>query len=422
MVLRLLLIIVLYLASGGCGVGEPVADRFALQHSYSVDDPQFGRVMDQFGGRPSVEGNAVATFEDAKEIFPAMLQVIASATRSITFETFIFQSDDVGRPFIEALIERSRAGVKVHLLVDDLGSSKFSADDEKAMKEAGIAVVRYNPMSKVLLIFPAAEANHRTHRKLLVIDGRIGFTGGIGVGDLWQGEKQGGLPWRDTFYRVEGPVVAQMQSAFMDNWLETVGQALDGEAYFPELAHAGDARCQIATCSPQQGASSMELMYLLAINAAERTIDIATPYFIPGDMLSKALIDAVARGVRVRLVLPGSYTDSEIARQASKTKWDGMLEAGVEIHEYQPGMIHTKLLIVDGRWTSVGSTNLDPRSLRINDEANLNVTSEAFATEQTAILERDIAQSKQITEWSHDRRSLWSRTKQFFASLMAPQL
>jgi cardiolipin synthase len=353
---------------------------------------------------------------------PAILEAIRSAKRSIVLETFILWSDQTGRSVMDALIEQALAGVTVHLIADDAGSQDLRAADISRMRDAGIHVDLFNPLEKILLVFPAAGVNHRTHRKLLIVDGRVGFIGGLGFSDLWLGHDQGGVPWRENVYRVEGPVVAQMQAAFMENWIESVGELLDGDAYFPELFPSGDTPGQIVLSSPRDGDANIELMFLLAINAAEQSIDIGTAYFVPDQPLADALIKADERGVRVRVLVPGSHTDSKLAREASTARWDQLFEAGIEIFEYQPAMYHCKIMIVDGLWTSVGSANLDPRSLRLSDECNLNVFDERFAARQTEMYERDLLQARKITELEHKKRSLGDRIGEFFASLFSPQL
>jgi cardiolipin synthase len=406
----------------GCGPRDPIQPQFALQHTYSAHDPEFRRVMDRICGPPAIPGNSVKTILDQDEIMPAMIEAIKSAQKTITCETFILWSDSVGRQMIEAFSERARAGVQVHLIVDDVGSTMLSGADVKSMEEAGVHVVRFNPMHKVLLFFTAGDVNHRTHRKILVIDGRVAFTGGLGYSDLWLGDDQGGGPWRDNEYRIEGPVVGQIQAAFLTNWMKSVGQMLDGDGYFPPLPVQGDLACQFVMCSPHHELASIELMYLLAINAAEQTVDIATAYFVPDDLMVNALTSASKRGVKVRILMPGAHTDSTLARDASKASWARLLEAGIQLFEYQPAMTHSKVMVVDHCWTAVGSANLDPRSLRLSEEANLYVFDESFALEQTGILEKDLQQSQQITEWEHEKRSIFDHISQFFASIFSPQL
>jgi cardiolipin synthase len=239
--------------------------------------------------------------------------------------------------------------------------------------------------------------NNRTHRKLLVVDGRVGFTGGVGIADEWAGDARDKSEWRDTHFRVEGPAVAQLQAAFMENWIEITGRVLHGEAYFPPLGPAGPHVAQFFVSSPGGGGESMQLMYLLSIAAASERLLISASYFVPDEVEVRALADAARRGVRVQIIVPGPDIDSEIVRRASRSTWGELLRAGVEIHEYQPTMYHCKVMIVDGLWVSVGSTNFDARSFAVNDEANLNVLDAGFAREQERIFAADLERSRRIT-------------------------
>jgi cardiolipin synthase len=239
--------------------------------------------------------------------------------------------------------------------------------------------------------------NNRTHRKLLVVDGRIGFTGGVGIADQWQGRARSPEEWRESHFRIEGPAVAQFQAAFNDNWIKVTGEVLNGAAYFPPLEAAGAMDAHLFIASPAGGSESMHLMYLMAIAAADSAIDLAASYFVPDGLLLKALVAARERGVRVRILLPGPHTDSEVVRISSKGAWGELLQAGVEIFVYQPTMLHTKMLIVDRELVSVGSTNLDIRSLRLNDEANLNVYDRDFARAMTEVFEADLGPTVRYT-------------------------
>jgi cardiolipin synthase len=254
------------------------------------------------------------------------------------------------------------------------------------MQDAGVEIHKYRPLKWYNL----GRLNNRTHRKLLVIDGRIGFTGGVGIADQWEGHAQDTDHWRDLHFRIEGPVVAQVQSAFNDNWIKTTGVVLNGADYFPPLATVGEMDAHMFVASPAGGSESMHLMYLMAIAAAERSIDLEAAYFVPDPLMIQALQAARHRGVRVRVIVPGKHIDSDTVRLASKAHWGELLLAGVEIHEYQPTMMHNKLLIVDGMMTSVGSTNFDIRSFRLNDEASLNVYDAAFAQRMTEVFEGDL--------------------------------
>jgi cardiolipin synthase len=336
---------------------------------------------------PSIlPGNRVEALQNGAEIFPAMLQAISAAKRTITFETYIYWSGEIGQKFADALSERARAGVKVHVTIDWAGSIKMDAALMEQMEEAGVEVQRYRPLHW----YSITRLNNRTHRKLLVVDGRIGFTGGVGIADEWQGDAGDPDHWRDVHFRIEGPVVAQVQAAFNDNWVKTTGELLNGEEYFPPLQPAGDMPAHLFLASPAGGAESMHLMYLMAIAAAEETIDITAAYFVPDELLVEALLAARHRGVRVRVLLPGEHIDSETVKLASKGSWGELLLGGVEVYEYQPTMLHSKVLIIDRELVSVGSTNMDPRSFRLNDEASLNIYDAGFAAEMTAVFERDL--------------------------------
>jgi len=400
----------------GCGAPPPL--REPLIHSYGVKDPQFVRTMNRLLGPPMIQGNRVDTLVNGKEIFPAMLSAIRSASKTITLETFIYWSGDIGGQFTEALSERARAGVKVHVIIDGIGASEIDQAYIAQMRESGAEVLIYRPID----FFTLDKVNYRTHRKILVVDGRIGFTGGVGIADEWLGDADTRSRWRDNHYRVEGPVVASLQAAFIDNWIEARGQVLDGPDYFPQLEDVGPLYGQVFISSPESGSASMQLMYLLSINAAEHSVYLATPYFVPDDLTLATLVAARQRGVAVRIIVPGELTDSDIARGASRDVWGKLLEAGVEIYEYQPSLYHTKLMVVDGLWTSVGSTNVSNRSFRLNDEANLNLYDAEFAIAQEALLKKDIGDSKRVTLEEWNSRPFIDRVTDFFGALFSPQL
>ncbi|MFO7551039.1 MAG: phospholipase D-like domain-containing protein [Haliea sp.] len=378
---------------------EKVVER-KVEHRHSVTDPQFRREMSVLLGPAIVGGNHVTALQNGNAIFPAMLQAIRSAKTSITFETFIYWSGQTGEEFSQALSERALAGVPVSVIIDWVGSTRMEQALLDSMDKAGVQLHRYRP----LYWYNFHRMNNRTHRKLLVVDGRIGFTGGVGIADQWMGD--GGDPdhWRDSHFRVEGPAVAQLQAAFNDNWVKSTGQVLNGPRYFPALQGQGEMDAHVFIASPSGGSESMHLMYLLAIAAAVETIDLAAAYFVPDTLLLEALLSARSRDVRVRILLPGPHMDSLTVKIASKSDWGRLLQAGAEIHVYQPTMLHTKLLIIDNEFVSVGSTNFDIRSMRLNDEASLNVYSKDFATQMTAVFENDLlaAQPYTLARW-HSR-------------------
>jgi cardiolipin synthase len=389
-----------------------------LQHSYNTEDPQFLRSMGVLLGPPILEGNTVDVLLNGDEIFPAMLQAIHGARRSIDFETYIYWSESIGREFSAALIERARAGVKVNLMLDFIGSIKMEQKYLDEMRSAGVEVQRYHKP----VWWKLARLNNRTHRKLLIVDGQLGFTGGVGIADQWRGNAQDKEHWRDTHFRVRGPVVGQMQAVFVDNWTKATGKVLDGADYFPALEKADGHKAQMFSSSPTGGSESMHLMYLIAITAAKTSIDLSSSYFVPDDLTVRALTDATRRGVKIRIITPGTDIDSETVRSASHSRWGDLLKAGITIAEYQPTMYHVKALIVDSLLVSVGSTNFDNRSFSINDEANLNVIDRGFAERQTDIFNDDMKRAKVITLQDWENRPLLKKAADQLASLIGSQL
>jgi cardiolipin synthase A/B len=392
--------------------------RYELTHRFAVEDPQFVRSMGQLLGPAIVPGNRVTSLQNGDRIFPSMLEAIRGAQESITFETYIYWSGEIGRQFSDALCERAQAGVKVHILLDWHGSGRIDGRFLEAMKAAGVEVERYHPLHW----YDWSRLNNRTHRKLLVVDGRIGFTGGVGIADEWTGKGDDKSHWRDSHYKIEGPAVAQMQAAFGDNWIKTRSQVLFGSAYFPELAQIGRSRAQVFKSSSDEGSESVRLMYLLSIASAEKNIRLQAAYFVPDDLAIETLVTARKRGVTIEIIVPGPHTDSEIVQAASRSRWTALLEAGVLIYEYQPALYHCKVLIVDDLWVSVGSTNFDNRSFRLNDEANLNVYDAAFAAEQSAVFEIDKSVSRLMTRADFKNRSAVGKVVDATIGLLRHQL
>jgi cardiolipin synthase len=392
--------------------------RTALEHIYTPGDGQFMRTMSGLFTASTHGGNAVQSLRNGDEIFPSMLDTIASARYTITFETYIYWSGDIGQRFTAALAERARAGVDVHVLLDWFGSLPMDHSLIAEMEDAGVELKRYHKPR--LLRF--CRINHRTHRKLLVVDGSVGFTGGVGIADTWTGNAQDPDHWRDTHFRLEGPCVAGLQRAFMDNWIKSMGRVLHSDLYFPPLAPAGDADCQVFQSSPEGGSDSVRLMFLLAITAASESIRISTAYFVPDGLTIRTLQAARARGVTVEIIVPGEHNDSKLVRLVSRARYGRLLKAGIAIYEYQPTLYHTKVAIIDGLWISIGSTNFDNRSFRLNDEANLNVYDQALARQQIEWFEDDKARSKRIEleEWS--RRPLMEKSKERVAALFRSQI
>jgi cardiolipin synthase A/B len=398
-------------------VGEKKVKK-QIPHLYGLNDPQFIKTMGVLLGPAIIDGNRFETLSNGEEIFPAMLNAIQQAKSTINFETYIYWSEGIGNKFSDALSDRARHGVKVHLLIDAVGSSKMDQAQLDKMEKAGVEIRKYRPLNWYNL----SRYNNRTHRKLMVVDGRIGFTGGVGIANQWMGHAQDPEHWRDAHFQVEGPVVAQMQAALVDNWIKTTGEVLQGETYFPPLKKAGEGMAQLFSSSPTGGSESMQLMYLLAFSAAEHDIYISSSYFVPDELLQKTLIAALKRGVHISIITPGKNMDVEAVRKASRGLWGGLLEAGAKIYEYKPTMFHCKIVVVDGLLTSVGSTNLDERSIRLNDEANLNIYDADFARQQIAIFENDVSQSQLITFEQWRNRPLAEKFAEKTAAIMAPLL
>jgi cardiolipin synthase len=397
--------------------GERKIDR-EIEPLYGIEDAPFRRAVGHLLGPPIVGGNQIDTLVNGDEIFPAMLAAIRGAEQTIVFETFIYWSGKIAREMTEALVERARAGVHVHVLLDWLGSKKMDEELLRRMQDGGVKVERYHPVRWYNL----DRLNNRTHRKLLVVDGRIAFTGGVGIADEWLGNAEDSGHWRDNHYRVEGPVVAQMEAAFTDNWIKTHSQVLHGDGYFPALEEAGACEAQMFRSSRSEGSESARLLFLFSMAAARRTLYIGSAYFVPDDLAVETLAAASRRGVKVEILVPGRHIDTEVTRKASRSRWGKLLEAGIEIWEYQPTMFHCKLLVADECWVSVGSTNFDNRSFRLNDEANLNVLNRDFARKQIEIFRRDKEHARRITLEEWKRRPLHEKILEHAAGLLRSQL
>jgi cardiolipin synthase len=352
---------------------------------------------------------------NGNQIFPAMLGAVRSAKHSINLETYVFQDGEIARQFTETLAERAQAGVKVSAILDAQGTQKMGMQNLQRLRSAGVEVVKYHSV-----LWPDPRRyNNRTHRKLLIVDGKIAFTGGAGIADLWTGNADSPQHWRDNHYRVTGPVVAQLQATFATNWLKTRGEVLHGPSYFPPLANTGPYLAQAIRSGAHN--ENLDLMYLLAIASAQKTLRIENAYFLPDDLMRKELIQAAKRGVKVEIVVPGKKIDQKLVRLASRRHWPELIRAGIRIFEYQPTMVHVKLMVVDDVFVSVGSGNFDNRSIRLNDEANLDVLDRSFAVQQTRLFEAD---KKQCREATLDKTGelIFAHPIQQAAGLAAPQL
>ncbi|WP_221032118.1 phospholipase D-like domain-containing protein [Actomonas aquatica] len=414
-----------FIAAAGLGWAVARArDHKHLEHQAkdlpAVDDPQFHRAMAAVMRVPFCTGNHIQRLRNGVEIFPAMLRAIEQAQHTICFETYIYWSGDIGRRFADTLVARARAGVKVTILLDWVGSIPMDDELVDHLRNGGCEVRRFH---KPNWRHPS-RLNHRTHRKLLIIDGRIGFTGGVGISDDWAGDAQDADHWRDSHFQVEGPVVAQLQSAFMVNWIRTTGQVETGPDYFPALKPRtdNDAPTHCFVSSPDEGSENARLAFLLAVGAARRRIRLVTPYFTPDRLARQSLAAAARRGVEVTVLVTGKKTDSRLSRLASRALWRGILEAGVEIHEFQPTMLHAKTLIIDDAWISVGSANVDERSFRLNDEANVQACDPTLAATLEADFQTDLSRSQRIDLARWRRRPASEKLLGRLATLLRSQI
>lgn len=411
------LLISLLIGSSGCSTLQPEKRiRHLIDANYSVSDPEFANSISQLLSAPLAEGNQVVELLNGDQIFPAMLEAIRKAQKTITIEMYIWSSGEVSDQFVAAISDRARAGVKVHIIVDTFGSAKLSQADRAKLRDAGAELLKYNPP----LPFKLLRFNHRTHRKIMVVDGQVAFSGGVCIHDDWAGNAEPNR-WRDTHFRIEGPVVGQCQAVFIDNWLQISSEVLHGAGYFPELKPAGKMKAQFFRSGPRDSAENARLAYKLSIAAAQKNIRLAHAYFVPDALLFRTLLDARRRGVKVEVIVP-SKIDNFAVKKAGRARWRGLLEAGVEFYEYQPTLYHCKIMIVDDMWVSAGSVNFDDRSFKINDEANLNVLDRGLAATLTRSFELDKSKSRRLTAEEFKSRNIFSKFFDHFFGLFRSQL
>jgi cardiolipin synthase len=411
---RLAILLVVGLGLAACARVHPHIVLPNLQ----LGEPSFFPTIEAYTSAPIAARNAVDVLLNGEEIFPAMIDAVRAARTSITYAQYYFEDGPVARDLVEAFAERCRAGVGASILLDAFGTLDMPAEYIDLMKTSGCHVAIFRPLS------PLAwnRSNKRNHRRVLVVDGRVGFTGGSGVSRKWMGNGRVENHWRETDLRVRGAVVEYLQGAFAENWLEATGVVLGGDAYFPRpLAPAGGVYAQVVRSSPAGGSFAMYTMFLLAISSARRTIFITNPYFVPDDTMEDALMAAVRRGVRVVVLVPGAI-DHNLVRQASRGRFGKMLKAGIEIYEYRAALLHAKTMVVDGVWSTVGSTNLDNRSFALNDELNLVVYDAAVARRLEKVFADDLAHSVKVDYRSWRRRSLTDRFLELLASPIRPLL
>jgi cardiolipin synthase A/B len=390
-------------------VSSGIRTDYTYDPGYGVASPEFLRSLAALKNGV-VAGNRVTLLQNGDGLFPDLAKAIAGARESVDVELYIFNDGEIGRQMADALIERARAGIGVRVLVDDIGARLGGLADE--LRAAGVNFHIYKPIR----IYSLTRLGHRTHRKIVTIDGRVGYCGGFAFDDRWRGDARNRHEWRDLAVRVEGPAVRQLQRIFMEDWVNTTGEVLGGDAQFPALEPAGDVLVQVISSSRNDQSSMSKLMLYMAIQAARNAITIENAYFVPDAQIRRALVRAARRGVKVRIVVPGPSIDIPAIRRASQYHYGELLDAGVAIYEYQPTMLHSKAMVVDGIWATVGSINFDTRSMRKNAEANVVVYDARFAAELGAVFDQDIARSVRLTKRAWARRGLWVRVRELFAS------
>ena len=391
---------------------------YPIDPDFAPGSPEFLTTMSGITAAPYIPGNSVQILNDGDEFYPAMLKDIESATESITMEQYIFWEGKVGVRFAEAFAQRARAGVKVKLLVDAIGSATLGEENIRILEAGGAQLGWYHPIRWYTL----DRANSRTHRKSLIIDGKVAYTGGAGIGDQWLGRSRDPSEWRDMMIRVEGPAAAVQQAGFAQSWLLTTGEILTGSKYFPEPQEVDDICVQTILSSPSEGAGSTATMYMLALESARKCLWIANPYFIPSGAFIDLLDRACKRGVEIKLMVAGKHNDTWWARENSVRLYGSLLDAGVEVYEFEPAMLHHKTMIVDGLWATIGTTNFDNRSFALSNETNVCLMDRAVVHHLERIFQDDLTRCKQIDRAIWRKRKLRFKLQEMAASLIEDQV
>lgn len=406
--------------AGICSLSTPVEfpPQYGLDHQLKVGTREFLDTMAGAAGIPFVGGNALKLLNNGDRFYPAMLEAIEAAEKSITIEAYIYWAGDIGLTFAKALAAAAQRGIRVKILLDAVGSSTIGNDILGILKKGGCHLAWYNALRLTTL----RRINNRTHRKSLIIDGAVGFTGGAGIADHWTGDAHDDKHWRDLQIRIDGPAVRPLQTGFAQNWLEATGELVTGPDFYPELHAAGDLHLQTIMSSPETGASTVRVMYCLAMSAARTSIDIANPYFVPDHVSIDLFRDAVKRGVRVRVMVAGVSNDTWITRLNSMRLYGALLDAGVELYEYNRTMMHHKIMIVDGFWSTVGTANFDNRSFSHNEESNVCLCDPDFARELSETYEQDAQVCERVTKEAWQKRSVLRKGAEALASFFQDQV
>jgi cardiolipin synthase len=385
--------------------------------SLPLDSPEFVHQLAALSSARIDEHTSIQVLTNGTNFYPAELNAIHNARESVDLEAYILEKGEMAKQIVDALTERARAGVEVNVVADAMGSATTRKSMFDELKHAGGKVAWYHPMRW----YNWPRANNRTHREMLIVDGKVGFIGGAGIADHWWKAQKNDAAWRDTMFQVTGSAVTSMQGIFTENWLEASDYILIGDKYFPQTGNPDGATALAIGSSPSEGGSTRaRMLFQVLIGSAKSNIVITTPYFLPDDSLRKEMIRAIQeRGVKVEILVPGKHSDHSMTRSSSQGLFGDLLKAGAEISEYEPAMIHAKIMVVDGLWSVVGSTNLDHRSFGLNDEDNLVVLDRELAARLLSDFHDDIAKSKRVTlqDWEH--RSLWERSMEWFGWLIS---
>lgn len=391
--------------------------RYGLDHEFDVESEEFLPTIAGATGVPFTGGNRLAILNNGDEFYPAMLRDIRAAEASVTIEAYIYWAGAIGLEFARALAAKAQQGVPVKILLDAIGSSSIGPDILKDLEGGGCQLAWFNPIHWYTL----GRFNHRTHRKSVIVDGRVGFTGGAGIADHWTGHAQSPAHWRDVQVRIEGPAVRALQAGFAQNWLQSTGELVTGLDYYPALDSSGGRWLQTIMSSPKTGASAMRTMYYLSIVAARRSISIANPYFVPDETAVETLVEAKRRGVDVRILVSGVRNDNWLARHNSVRLYGTLLDAGIEIFEYNRTMLHHKVMVVDGVWATVGTSNFDNRSFALNEESNICFHDRELAAQLSREFEADAAVSDRVELVAWRRRGVLDKAQELMASMLTEQ-
>jgi cardiolipin synthase A/B len=384
----------------------------------TLGEPSFFPTLEAYASAPIIGGNQVDVLLNGEEIFPAKLAAIRAARKTITYAQYFYEDGIVSRDIAEALAERARAGVGVNVLLDSFGALGIPGEYVDLMRRSGCHVVFFRPLRP----FPGQKTNNRNHRRILVVDGRVGITGGSGISRKWMGDGRTEGHWRETDVRIEGPAVNYLQGAFAESWLEATGIVLGGDAYYPPPAPPrGREYVQVVRSSPAGGSFAIYTAYLLAIASARKSIYVTNPYFVLDEKMTEALLASRARGAKVVVLVPAKI-DHNLVRQASRAAFGDLLKAGIEIYEYDAALLHAKTMVVDGVWATAGSTNLDNRSFALNDELNAIFYSPAVAQRFERTFHEDLKHSTRVTYESWSKRGAWARFLELVAFPLRDQM